>query len=370
MGRFGAIESGLEKIVAKTRRYEEKHMQSKQLELGFGEVPLQLRLERQYNPIADVVSALIAVVRPILEGTLYALKADVVREGGGYENIKLKMLPRLYRQGDGDCGLCFEYAVHDALNRQDSMVLERIDSALRTHCKITGNKPTSILFGAEKSGALQIINTVKERLTDESLLLGGSRGRPVKLKKHIDNVAAAFRRSSARPALPYSISGLWKADLFTGFADSDRWVGTSVKINPDHLEPAKGLRIGIVPSRQGKSDKTEQRDKLIVCPLPYDGAFMEIYYRAWGIVQQFIASDAQMPKESALPRPDERQVTSLLVDRREFPVLEVVEVLSPLAQPELLETSKISADIEFRRKAIITTGAVLSPIARQIRLFG
>lgn len=344
-------------------------MQSEQLDLKFGEAQLQLRLERQNNPVADVVSALVAIVRPILEGTLYALKADVVKDVGGYENIKLKLLPRLYRPGDRDCGLCFEYAVHDALNRHDSMVLDRVDSALRNYCKISGTKLASILFGAEKSGALQIIDTAKEIFTDESVLLAGSRGRSVKLKKHIDNVAAAFRSPSTRMALPYSISGLWKADLFTGFADSDRWVGTTVKINPDYLEPARGLRIGIVPSRQGKSDQIEQRKTLIVCPLPYDGAFMEIYYRAWCIVQQFIAADAQMPKEVALPRPEERQVASLLVDRREFPVIEVVEVLLPLAQPELLETSKKSADVEYRRKASITTGAVLSPIARQLSLF-
>jgi hypothetical protein len=224
---------------------------------------------------------------------------------------------------------------------------------------------------AEKSGALQIIDTAKERLTDDSVLLAGSRGRPVKLKKHIDNVAAAFRRPTARSALPYSISGLWKADLFTGFADSDRWVGTTVKINPDHLEVAKGLRIGIVPSKQGRSDAIEQRSTLIVCPLGYDGSFMEIYYRAWCIVQQFIAADGQMPREVALPRPEERQVARYLVDRKEFPVLDVVEALLPLAQPELLQTREKPADVEYRRKGDVntTTGVILSPVPRQLRLF-
>jgi hypothetical protein len=145
-----------------------EHTQLEFLDRSAEEAPLQLRLERQYKPVADVVSALVAVVRPILEGTLYALKADMVREVGGYEQIKLKLLPRLYRQGDGDCGLCFEYAVHDALNRRDPMVLERVDDALRDYCRVSGTEPASILFGAEKSGALQIIDTAKERLTDDS----------------------------------------------------------------------------------------------------------------------------------------------------------------------------------------------------------
>src|SRR5687768_10918754 len=81
---------------------------------------LQMRLQYQQNPVADEVSAITAVVRPILEGLLYALKAEVVAEFGGHGNVKLFMLPRLYRPGDRDCGICFEYAVHDALNRGES----------------------------------------------------------------------------------------------------------------------------------------------------------------------------------------------------------------------------------------------------------
>jgi hypothetical protein len=111
---------------------------------------MQLRLEFQLNPVADPVSALIGVVRPILLGTLFALKRDVVDEVGGFENVKLKMLPRLYRKGDGDCGICFEYAVHDAVTRADEMVIDRVSDALGTYCRVPGDELGSILFGAEK----------------------------------------------------------------------------------------------------------------------------------------------------------------------------------------------------------------------------
>lgn len=328
-------------------------------------VQLSLRLEYQRNSVADEVSALIAVVRPILTGTLYSLKYEQVADIGGHSEIKLRNLARLYRRGDGDCGICFEYAVHDALNRQDPLVLGRVDDALKNYCRVQGDEPASILFGAEKAGALQLIDTAKERLTDNSQLMYGSRGRPVKLKRHIDQVAAAFRKKEAREELPYSIGGLWKADLFTGFTDSDRWVGTSVKINPSHLEPARGLRIGIVPSREGSTDSIEQRGKLIVCPLPYDGAFMEIFYRSFAIVQQFFTADAQVPREVALPKPADRQVARYLADRRVYPVLEVAAVLEPLGQPELLETETRSARLEHRREGDSTTGAVLGPMPRQ-----
>jgi catechol 2,3-dioxygenase-like lactoylglutathione lyase family enzyme len=49
---------------------------------------LQLRLEFQENPVVDEVSAMTAVVRPILIGLLYALKEEVVAEVGGRANPK------------------------------------------------------------------------------------------------------------------------------------------------------------------------------------------------------------------------------------------------------------------------------------------
>ena len=325
---------------------------------------LQLRLEYQQNEVADEVSALTAVVRPILQAVLFAVKQDVVKEAGGYENVKLRMLPRLYRPGDGDCGICFEYAVHDAIRRGDPHVLDRLVEAMH-NCKLFGNVPQSILFGAEKTGAVQLINTAKEILTDYSDLLYGSKGRPVKLKRHIDRIATAFRLPSARPALPYSISGLWKADLFLGFMENDYWVGTTVKINADHLEGARGLRIGIVPARHGKTDSIKMDDKrnLIVCPLPHDQSFMEMFYQSWGIVQQFIAADAQLPKEVFLPRPPERQVAKYLFDRREFPVVEVIDALLPLAQPELLKTTEQTPEVVFRREGQSITGSIIAPMA-------
>ena len=331
------------------------------------EEQLQLRLEWQRNPVADEVSALTAVVRPILQGVLYALKQAVVAEVGGYDNVKLMMLPRLYRPGDGDCGICFEYAVHDAVRRNDPSVLERLVDAMH-NCRVSGQTPASILFGAEKTGTVKLIATAKDILTEQSSLLYGSKGRPVKLRRHIDNIAMAFRRPSARLALPYSIYGLWKADLFLGFTDSDYWVGTTVKINESHLEPARGLRIGIVPSKQGAKDtiqKDEQRN-LVVCPLPHDQAFMEVFYQAWGVVQQVIAADARMPGEVALPRPAERQVARYLVDRRDFPVVEVLEALAPLAQPELLETQEQKLEVVLRRAGESVTGSVLAPMAKTL----
>lgn len=327
---------------------------------------LQLRLQLQQNRVADEVSAITAVVRPILEGVLYALKGDVVAEVGGYKNVKIKMLPRLYRPGDRDCGICFEYAVHDALKREEPTVIERLEDAMR-NCKVPGNQTASILFGLEKSGAFALIDTAKEKLTEESRLLIGIRAQPPKLKRHIDSIAAAFRKREARESLPWSISGLWKADLFVGHSDADRWIATTVKINPDHLEGAQGLRIGIVPARHGANDLVRRDDSknLVICPLPHDGAFMEVFYQGWGVVQQFMAADAVVPKEVMLPRQAERQVAKYLEDRREFNVVDVLEALIPLSQPELLQTQERAvALVSEGSDSVGTTETLITPVAR------
>lgn len=328
---------------------------------------MELRLQTQVNPIADEVSALLSVIRPILEGLLYGLKEEVVAEVGGYREVKLMMLPRLYRRGDGDIGLCFEYAVHHAIREARPAVCERVADALRI-CRVPGNDLTSLLFAIEKTGKLNLIESVREALTDESRLLYGGRGRPVKLKRHIDQVASAFSRPGARLALPQSISGLWKADLFVGNADEDGWVGTNIKVNAADLRAVPGLRIGIVPTRQGRNDRVvEDRQKnLVVCPLPYDGSFMELFYSAWRIVQQFIAADAQIPREDALPLPHERQIARELQMRRDSTILRAIEILEPQAQPGLLQSTEAAAVITTEREAgaAVVAESVLAPVPR------
>lgn len=328
---------------------------------------LLIRSEIQRNAVASEVAALIAVVRPILEGLLYSLKADVTTEAGGLAGVKLKMLPRLYRPGDGDCGICFEYAVHDAVMRGDPDVLQRIEDSLE-QCKVPGSVYQSILFGAEKKGASQLIATAKEVLTDDSRLLTGKQSQPPKLKGYLNALAAAFRRPTTRLALPTSINGLWKADLFLGTTDGDRYVGTTVKINQSQLEAANGLRVGIVPSNQGASDRIrkDERKNLIICPLPYDQSFMEIFFSAWGVVQQVMHADAQLPKDVALPIPSHRQVAREIVTRREFPVVDVIEALKPIAQPELLDTEQSTETQTSIGSGAIILDGLISPVPRKL----
>lgn len=154
-------------------------------------------------------------------------------------------------------------------------------------------------------------------------------------------------------------------DLFLGKFDTDKWVGPSVKINPSHLEPAKGLRVGIVPVKRGESDAVLKDDakNLVVCPLLHDGSFMEVFYAGWILVQQFIAADARVPKEVSLPRPPEREVARQLAVRRGYPVVDVIEALLPLAQPELLMTHEEQVTLSATRGELVT-GAVVAPVGK------
>lgn len=305
-----------------------------------------------YKQNADVnseVEALFAVTIPILRGILYSLKRDVVQKVGGYEKIDLELLSQLYREGDGDCGICFEYAIHDAIIHNNPDVLERIDTALVKFCKIKQGDPTSIIFGAEKSGTMQLIDSVTEHLTDNSYLLTGMVGQPIKLKKHIQGVLNAFRKPSEREKLPNSINGLWKADLFVGKTDPDKWVGTTVKINPKQLEGAKGLRLAIVPSKQEVKDGIYRHEtkNLIVCPVPYDESFMEIFYRGWLSIKYFLNADAKLPKESLLPMGADRFICKFLEERRCFPILDVLEAMDIAKQPSLLTVEDKEAQVNL-----------------------
>ena len=327
---------------------------------------VQIRAEKQQNPVADEVSALVAVTRPIIAGVYHSISYDTLSSIGERENIRLKLLGKIRSQGDGDTGIAFEYAVHDAVANGVPIVVERVASALK-QCKITDGDPSSILFAIEKSGSQQLISTEIELITDDSTVLSGARGRPVKLKGQLNKLAAAFRRPSTRVQLPQSIRGLWKADLFLGSTGPDQWVGTTVKINPSHLEAASGLRIAVVPSKSGRSDaiKKDEQKNLIVCPMPHDGSFMQVFYEGWRIVQTLLESDFREPKEVDLPSPVHREVARVYVERREFPVPAVLEATKKFAQPELLVLNEASAtNIAFGADVKPETSTIITPFPR------
>ena len=315
---------------------------------------------------------LYAMVAPILFGLLIGLKREVVESCGGIDRIRLRELARNYREGDGDCGICFEYAVHSAIRNKNPLVIERIQSAL-SMCGIEGKNTTSILLGFEKSNVLQINNELLNVLTENSILLSSPYGEKIKIKKHLEEMQKSFRFHNVRKNLPVSITGIWKADLFIGNTDTDMWVAASVKINHLALRYARGLAIGIVPSRWEQERPCQMRNGMIVCPLLYENNFMQFFYSAWRIVSCFIKNDAYVPHERVLAGIEELRVAKFLEEKREVPVLELVgDDLRKMAHPTLLlaESKRIIttdinnnfSDKDDTNSTIIVPNSILQPV--------
>ncbi|MGN0294688.1 MAG: hypothetical protein ACI4D3_11875 [Lachnospiraceae bacterium] len=315
---------------------------------------------------------LYAMVAPILFGLLVGLKSEVVESCHGIDKILLRELARNYREGDGDCGICFEYAVHSAIRNNNPLVIERIQSAL-SMCGIEGKNTTSILLGFEKSKLLQINNELLNTLTENSILLSEPYGERIKIKKYLERIQKSFRFYNTRNNLPVRINGIWKADLFVGNTDTDMWAAASVKINPLALRYAKGLAIGIVPSRWEQEKPCQVKNGMIICPLLYENNFMNYFYSAWRIVYFFIKNDAKIPHERFLAGIEELRVAKYLEQKRDVPVLELVDDdLKRLAHPTLLSAKSkqiVTTDIynnfsdqEDTNSTIIVPDPILRPV--------
>jgi hypothetical protein len=322
--------------------------------------------DRQKNPVADEVSALVAVTGPIITGVLRSISAEVTSTFGERDKLPLKMLGRLRKEGDGDCGIAFDYAVHDAVISQEPVVAERVADALDKFGVSVGD-PSSILFAIEKSGAQELISTEPGLVMDNSPVLLGEGGRPVSLREHLAAIGAAFRLPGAFLSLAQSIRGLWKTELFLGSADRDQWVSAGIHVTPPPLQAAKAPRIVIVPSMTGHSDaiRLDEQKNTVICPVPHDGSFIQIFHEGWQIVQALCASDFAVPSPPDIPSPVHREVARIFAERREFPTMEVVQATRKFAQPGLLTSSTdVVSNVPFETTALPATSTMITPIAR------
>ncbi len=296
-----------------------------------------------------------AMVAPVIEATLYSLQVSRVERLNGYDAVTLHDLAREFREGSGDAGICFEFAVHEAIATRHPMIWPLASEVLNDFCGISDGA-ASILFGPEKDGRIPILESVQDSLTAESRLYVGNAGHPPKLKRYIPQIINAFHRQEARARLPRSITGLWKADLFIGNPESDKWVGTTVKSRQTGLEGARGLRVGIYP--QVNAADTPRKDdtlNLIRLPLPYDGGFSELYYKSFFLVRAFLKADAEVPSHVNLPDAEDRFITEELQKRRQFPVLEVVEAIRAMSQESLLTTQSVES---VETSAVLGAGGI------------
>lgn len=304
---------------------------------------LKLALEVQSDEVGEATRARYTMTASILRAMLYSSQKEMVSALGGPQKITLEQLARIYQEGSGDFGVCFEYALHDSIRARHASIYPIIEEVLFSFCKIKG-QPESILFGLEKNGSLNIVQTAQNSLNDESRVLVGKVGKPPFLRQRVGILERAFRSVRHRDRLPQSIRGLWKADLFLGSPSSGQWVGTTLKVNKEALEAAPGLRVGVYPSNTKVGPTRDVQKNMVICPLPYRSDFMVLFGASFQIAKQLMYSKGEMPKAPALVYEDDLTVAEWLSARKKFPVMAILEALQPLMQPGLIQT-KSSADV-------------------------
>ena len=94
---------------------------------------------------------------------------------------------------------------------------------------------------------------------------------------------------------------------------------------------------------------------------------MQAFYEGWRVVQAFLAADARLPKEVALPSPVHREVARILTERRNYPVLEVIEALAAFAQPELLDTEDTQVEMQ-NLEGQTATDIFIAPISLPLKI--
>ena len=80
-------------------------------------------------------------------------------------------------------------------------------------------------------------------------------------------------------------------------------------------------------------------------------------------MQSFLKADAQIPKEALLPRPIDREVCKIMAERREFPVVDVIEALETFSQQGLLATHEKKVDLQ-PLQGEAETATLIAPMSR------
>jgi hypothetical protein len=77
----------------------------------------------------------------------------------------------------------------------------------------------------------------------------------------------------------------------------------------------------------------------------------------------FLHEDGRMPREVVLPNPVHREICRILVERVEYPVIDVIDALHFFVQPELLDNSNEKVDlVDINGNS--SMDMVISPISR------
>lgn len=103
----------------------------------------------QQEGLSDAVQAKFSMAIPVLDAMLGSLARNRAKRFGGYAAVTLADLARETREGAGDAGICFELAVHQAIEKRSQLIHPLVSEVLDRHMGIKEDAD-SILFWARE----------------------------------------------------------------------------------------------------------------------------------------------------------------------------------------------------------------------------
>jgi hypothetical protein len=103
--------------------------------------------------------------------------------------------------------------VHHGVTSRNRFAYPIISEALEKFCGLRGGVE-SILFGPEKRGFSELLDSAEGLLTEDARVLTGSKGAPL-LKKNLPSIVSAFRDSETRSTLRRPSQGFGKPIFFS-----------------------------------------------------------------------------------------------------------------------------------------------------------
>jgi hypothetical protein len=147
----------------------------------------------QDTPIDEYGRALYAVSRSVLRALLDSLSdEDLADLNCEIDKVTMRQLAKVVRierdkgmKGDG-----FEWAVHEAILGGEPLVLDPISEAIKKASRfVSGNTPTSLLFGYERAKYLGFLDAVVDAAGQNPYLLPEGSGRPYKFGPWVSKAA-------------------------------------------------------------------------------------------------------------------------------------------------------------------------------------
>lgn len=287
----------------------------------------------QVDPYSQKLISLIS----ILEAHLNLVSKEYLELLGksNFKDITLKDLGALYKTffniNSGVNGVCWEYAVFNAILNNDIYIQDLINAAINY---LSGEddhyRLNAILWGGEKNNLSS--DNIKNNLKDDETIW--TPYKEIIFKDYVDIILKSFHDKNLRKTLPQYFAGIWRTDLFVKKENKNRWYAVTVKWNKYDMKQFPGLSIGIhfehINSLKGSVNPKLTKNNFVYCSIPFNLNFGEYYAYMFRFVETML-SEINTKKKNSLwikfPTSEENGLFNDLYNLREVPCCIVIQFL-------------------------------------------